>query len=90
MAVADRKRSPSNAATTAHTPHHLRSRGHLVHICELFRFSEELRPLAMAQADRAGAYRQHPLVEEDKPPAVATLQNPGDAAFMLDGGCATL
>ena len=38
----------------------------------------ESRPLAMAKADRADAYKQLPLKKEDELAAAATLKTPSD------------
>ena len=44
----------------------------------LFDLKGESRPVALAKADRADAYKQLPLLRENEPGAVVTLRNPSD------------
>ena len=41
------------------------SRGHVLQLCDLYRFRGGPRPLAVAKADHADVYKQLPLLAED-------------------------
>ena len=73
----DLKRSPANSATAVRPPIDLPSWGHVAQLRDLSRFRRDSRPLASAEADRAHAHRQLPLLEKDELPVVVSLQRPG-------------
>ena len=56
-AADDLKRSLTNEAAAVNAPINRPSRDHLVQMCYLFRFGDEERLQAMAEADRGGAYK---------------------------------
>ena len=68
----------SNAATAIQTPIKLPSWDDLAQMCTLFAPKGEQRPLALAKAGNAAAYKQLPLLEEDELAAVVTRANPSD------------
>ena len=72
------KRSPTREATSVHTPINLPSWGPLAQLREMYRFRHESRPLVVANAEHADAYKLLPIVEADELAATATLRNPGD------------
>ena len=76
MAVGDFRGSLTNDAVAVHAPVNVPPRDHLVQMCNSFRFRGERRPFAMAKANRADAYGQLPLDEEDELAAAVTLLNP--------------
>ena len=80
-AVDDLKRSRTNEATAVTTPINLPSWDHIANMCIFFRKQGETRPLAMAKADHADAYKQLPLKAEDEQAAVVTLQSPEDGKW---------
>ena len=80
-AVGDLKKSMTNEAIAIKAPINLPSWTHLAQICMLFVSEQEERPLAMATADRAGAYKRLPPLEKDELAAAATLQNPLDGLW---------
>ena len=75
-AVDDLKRSATNDATFVSTPINLPSWGHIAQICALYYLKGDRRPLAMAKADHADAYKQLPATTEDELAAAVTLKNP--------------
>ena len=74
-AVDDLKRSATNDATFVATPINLPSRDHVAQMCALYYLKGDRRPLAMAKADRADAYKQLPVTTEDELAAVVTLKD---------------
>ena len=68
----------TNDATDGRGPINPPSRGHAVQMCDALRLRGEIRPLAIAKADRADAYTQLPLVERGELAAAVTRRNPGN------------
>ena len=74
----DLKRSSTNEAAFVKTPVNLPSWGHIAQRSMLFDRGGELRPLAMAKADNADAYKQLPIKRADELAVVVALRNPPD------------
>ena len=66
------RRSSTNEAAAVRTPINLPSWGHLVQLCDLYRFRGESRLSAVAKADHAYAYNQPPLATADELSAAAS------------------
>ena len=80
-AVDDLKRSASNDATFVSTPINLPSWGHIAQMCALFHLKGDRRPLAMAKAGHADAYKQLPVTTKNELAAAATLRRPVDGEW---------
>ena len=74
-AVDDLKRSATNDATSVATPINLPSWDHIAQMCALYYLKGYRRPLAMAKADHADAYKQLPVTTKDELAAVVTLKD---------------
>ena len=74
-AVDDLKRSATNEATFVATPINLPSWDHIAQMCSLYYLKGDRRPLAIAKADHADAYKQLPVATKDELAAVVTLKD---------------
>ena len=77
-AVGDLKRSATNDATFVATPINLPSWDHIAQMRALYYLKGDRRPLAMAKADHADAYKQLPVTTNDELAAAVTLKGPVD------------
>ena len=75
------KRSSTNDAAFLATPINLPSWGHIAHMCSVFHLKGDRRPLAMAKADHADAYKQLPVATRDELAAAVTMKTPIDSPF---------
>ena len=80
-AVDDLKRSATNDATFVATPINLPSWGHIAQMCALYYLRGDRRPLALAKADHADAYKQLPVTTKDELAAAVTLKDPVDGQW---------
>ena len=68
-AANDRKGSLTKEAAAVYAPINLPPWHPIAHLCDLFHFRGESRPLAIAKADRDDAYKRLPLMEAGELPA---------------------
>ena len=74
--VDDLKRSATNDATFVSTPINPPSWDQIAQMCALYYLKGDRRPLAMAKADHADAYKQLPVTTKDELAAAVTLKDP--------------
>ena len=76
IAAGNLKRSATNDATVASTPINLPSWDHIAQMRAPYYLKGNRRPLALAKADHANAYKQLPAATKDELAAVVTLKDP--------------
>ena len=80
-AVGDLERSSPNGATFIAPPVNLPSWDHVAHTCSLFSLKGDRRPLAMAKADHADAYKRLPVATRGELAAAVSLKTPADTPY---------